>query len=228
MKKINKVIGILLALFMLMQSMTAPSLAADAPPTNTVYGTVKPNVILRGKCSDNAEFTLSDDMTLEISGSGKIYKYNNSSNLAPWAEHRMDIKRLIINEGITYTDIHYVFAGSEITNVIIGDGVETIGEYAFYPAPITDIKIGKSVISIDNGALGEFVGNKVVFPASVSKLGWGILGSRYDIFAKTDKNALDALLTDAEKESGMTVNIGISAATEASSLPNEIAEKYSE
>ena len=49
---------------MLMQSMTAPSLAADAPPTNTVYGTVKPNVILRGKCSDNAEFTLSDDMTL--------------------------------------------------------------------------------------------------------------------------------------------------------------------
>ena len=139
----------------------------------------------------------------------------------------MDIKRLIINEGITYTDIHYVFAGSEITNVIIGDGVENIGEYAFYPAPITNIRIGKSVISIDNGALGEFVGNKVVFPASVSKLGWGILGSRYDIFAKTDKNALDALLTDAEKESGMTVNIGISAATEAPSLPTEIAEKYS-
>lgn len=105
--------------------------------------------------------------------------------------------------------------------------METIGEYAFYSAPITDIKIGKSVISIDNGALGEFVGNKVVFPASVSKLGWGILGSRYDIFAKTDKNALDALLTDAEKEIGMTVNIGISAATEAPSLPTEIAEKYS-
>lgn len=47
------------------------------------------------------------------------------------------------------------------------------------------------------------------------------------IFAKVAKNALDALLTDAEKESGMTVNIGISAVTEAPSLPTEIAEKYS-
>ena len=99
-----------------------------------------PVVVDSGTCgveSDNVTWTLTDDGTLTISGEGDMAYYDNPSyymnpNLPPWYDYREDIKRTVIDEGVTSIG-HYAFC--EHTNlalVTISSSVTSIDELVFW------------------------------------------------------------------------------------------------
>ncbi|MCD8056068.1 MAG: leucine-rich repeat domain-containing protein, partial [Clostridiales bacterium] len=60
-----------------------------------------------GTCGDNLTWTLTSDGTLTISGEGEMYEYEAATS--PWDDNT-----------------------SEITSIVIEDGVISIGDWAFY------------------------------------------------------------------------------------------------
>ena len=63
--------------------------------------------ILSGTCGINTTWTLSSDGVLTIGGSGSMSDYYGGS-AAPWAHRRVDIKKIVINTGVTSIG-RYVF-----------------------------------------------------------------------------------------------------------------------
>ena len=75
--------------------------------------------------------TLSDDGTLTISGNGEM-KFWNSSYVVAWDSNRENIKNVIINNGVTSIG-NFAFHGCEnLINITIPDSVTSIGDDAFY------------------------------------------------------------------------------------------------
>ena len=65
------------------------------------------NAETSGTCGPDLRWHLTDNGVLTISGKGKMNDYSNYNNRAPWSKYN-------------------------IKQIIIGDGVTTIGEFAFY------------------------------------------------------------------------------------------------
>ena len=87
-----------------------------------------------GRCGPNLKWHFTDDGVLTISGKGKMYDFSYF-NVGLWSEY--DIKR-----------------------IIIGDGVTTIGEYAFkYCSSLTSVTIPNSVTEIGGGAFHSCIYN---------------------------------------------------------------------
>ena len=87
-----------------------------------------------GFCGPNLTWHFTDDGVLTISGKGKMYDFSYF-NVGLWSEY--DIKR-----------------------IIIGDGVTTIGEYAFkYCSSLTSVTIPNSVTKIGEGAFRDCIYN---------------------------------------------------------------------
>lgn len=128
---------------------------------------------LSGKCGDNVTWKLEGD-TLTISGTGPMenYKWRNEQ---PWHSTRMDIKSIVVGEGIT-TIGNSAFEGcSKVTSVslpktltriggsafdqctllkevLIPDGVTSIGGYAFSCCTFESIKLPSGLKSLGVGA----------------------------------------------------------------------------
>jgi len=102
-----------------------------------------------GKCGDNLTWSLSGG-TLTISGSGAMTNYNYFEK-APWYDSRNDIK-----------------------NVVIKDGVTTLGNYAFYEcSAITSIEFPSSgLVSIGDEAIRDCTSLKeLTLPEGLQTIG---------------------------------------------------------
>ena len=81
------------------------------------------DVVASGSCGENATWTLTgeeNDLTLTISGSGKMENYSNNS--VPWALHRAKIMRVVVKDGITTVgDNAFVGAGSVVLKNVNAD-----------------------------------------------------------------------------------------------------------
>ncbi len=96
--------------------------------------------------------TLSDDGTLTISGNGEM-KYWYNIYVVAWDSNRKNIKNVIINNGVTSIG-NYAFSDcTSLTNITIPNSVTSIGDYAFYGCEnLINITIPNSVTSIGNFA----------------------------------------------------------------------------
>ncbi len=101
-----------------------------------------------GACGNNLTWTF-DGQTLSVSGTGAMTDYTDSSN-APWYAYR-----------------------TVILDVIIEDGVTTVGDYAFYCCTtLTSIAVPKSVTRIGGSAfLGCYGLTSVTIPGSITSIG---------------------------------------------------------
>ena len=86
------------------------------------------SVVYSGACGDNATWTLDDEGTLTIDGSGPMTDY---ANKGPWFSSRDSIKEIVIGDGITHIGNSAFFYLEAVRSITIGSSVETIGDYSF-------------------------------------------------------------------------------------------------
>ena len=83
-----------------------------------------------GTCGANLTWTLDDEGTLTISGTGEMAYYGYGG--APWLAYSESIKEVVIESGVTNIGGMYAFAYCDnLTLVTISETVSSIGEYTF-------------------------------------------------------------------------------------------------
>ena len=124
-----------------------------------------------GECGDNLTWTyLEDTKTLTITGSGYMTDYTSSS--IPWSKYRDEIQNLIINEGVKSIG-EYAFSGcTGLTSLTIPNSVRGIRDRAFADCSgLTSVTIPNSVTSIGSSAFSGCSGlTSVIIPNSVASI----------------------------------------------------------
>ena len=83
-----------------------------------------------GTCGDNLQWKLTDEGVLTITGTGKMKNYSGSSRL--WSAYKNVIKQVIIDDGVTTIGYSAFYRCSSLTSVTIPSSVTTIWHSAFY------------------------------------------------------------------------------------------------
>ncbi len=104
--------------------------------------------IIGGTCGDKITWSLSEDGTLVVEGTGKIYDYH-SGNKAPWTEYNSMITSIIIGEGITKIGNQAFRDCTAVTNVELPSTLQSIGKIAFQKCKsLRNIVLPENLISI--------------------------------------------------------------------------------
>lgn len=137
------------------------------------------NDIASGSCGTDVIWTLTDDGTLTISGSGamqayKMGEWQPSTNVeTPWYGSRENITRVVIEDGVTSVG-DYAFCGCvNVNEVVLPERMSQLGHFSFNGcSQLTSIKIPDGITYIPT-ALFEDCSNlrEVIIPESVTKMG---------------------------------------------------------
>ena len=123
-----------------------------------------------GTCGDNLQWKLTDEGVLTITGTGKMkdWKYNYS----PWYAYK-SVKQVIIGDGVTTIGSSAFSGCSSLTSVTIPNSVRTIGSSAFSNCrALTSITIPNSVTEIGPSAFSDCRSlTSVTIPNSVTTIG---------------------------------------------------------
>ena len=130
-----------------------------------------------GVCGDNLTWSL-DDNVLTIVGTGPMYDYNGMND-SPWAYYAQTITEVVIGEGVTAVG-NYAFSNcSSLLRAELPDTLKSIGMYGFhYCNQLTDIALPEGLETIGAMAFMNCDGLKsIVIPASVVSVGNSAFGA---------------------------------------------------
>lgn len=118
---------------------------------------------------------INGDYVLTISGNGAIPDYGGPSpynNTSPWYEWRMQIKKIIIENGITKIGYAAFKDFTEVTDVTISDSVKVIGSCSFEGCvKLSNITIPNSVTSLGGASFRKCESlTSITIPDSIVKL----------------------------------------------------------
>ncbi len=130
-----------------------------------------------GNCGDsgsNVTWSLDDNGTLTISGSGKIEDYRSDID-QPWYSNRSDITSVVIEPGVTSIGSLAFYECSNLTSITIPSGFISIGEQAFGNCTgLTSITIPSGFISIGDYAFWNCTGlTSITIQNGVTSIGTG-------------------------------------------------------
>ncbi|MEE0122464.1 MAG: leucine-rich repeat protein [Streptococcus salivarius] len=121
---------------------------------------------------DNLTWKLYEDGKLTISGTGAMKDYNADDNLSP-AYNNSDVKKIVIEDGVTSIGDAAFYGCSSLTSITIPDGVTSIGDAAFSDcSSLTSITISDRVTSIEPYAFYNCSSlTDITIPDSVTSIG---------------------------------------------------------
>ena len=123
---------------------------------------------------DNLTWTLYADGKLTISGTGAMKDYNAAENLSP-AYMNSDVKKVVIEDGVTSIGELAFYKCSSLTNITIPDSVTCIEYAAFHGcSSLSSITIPNSVTSI--GVYAFVICSSltsITIPDGVTSIGYG-------------------------------------------------------
>ena len=130
-----------------------------------------------GNCGDsgsNVTWSLDDNGTLTISGSGKIEDCRSDID-QPWYSNRSDITSVVIEPGVTSIGSQAFYECSNLTSITIPSGLTSIGEQAFGNCTgLTSITIPSGLISIGDYAFWNCTGlTSITIQNGVTSIGTG-------------------------------------------------------
>lgn len=103
-----------------------------------------------GQCGENAYYTLNDDGTLTITGTGAIYDYKN--DVSPFRDN-LDIKSVVVEEGITYIPEGSFVRCYNIESATLS--AQDIGDSAFaWCNNLKNVTLENGVEVVENAAFG--------------------------------------------------------------------------
>ncbi len=123
---------------------------------------------------DNLTWTLDADGTLTISGTGAMKDYNAADNLSP-AYMNSNVKKVVIEDGVTSIGELAFYKCSSLTNITIPDSVTCIEYAAFHScSSLSSITIPNSVTSIGIYAFVVCSSlTSITIPDGVTSIGYG-------------------------------------------------------
>ncbi len=138
-----------------------------------------------GSCGDNLTWFVTgegNNLTLTISGTGKMYDYDNYApwwvspyaskpeHVPSWLYYFQDFKTIVISNGVTSIG-NYAFTCCSAENVNIAKSVTTIGNGAFYASNLKSVNIPNKVTKISYDAFGQCKLKSVTIGKGVKKIG---------------------------------------------------------
>ena len=130
-------------------------------------------IVTGGTCGSGLTWTIYDDGTLYITGTGAMTSYSEYSR-PPWYNFTALVTELILDPGMT-TIGSYAFANFDaLTEITIPDSVTNIGTYAFYDCDgLTAFGIPDNVTAIGNDSFRNCDSlTAVTIGDSVETVGW--------------------------------------------------------
>lgn len=125
-----------------------------------------------GKCGDNLQWSLSSDGVLTIDGMGKMFDYNSVPpyNISPWY-HNTNITTLIVKEGVTSIG-DYAFLGCyKISNISFPNSLTSIGYSAFDPCSgLTEITLPENLIYLGGYSLTSGNFSSISIPIGITSI----------------------------------------------------------
>lgn len=134
--------------------------------------------VASGTCGSNLTWSLYDDGTLLISGTGPMEDYESASYV-PWYGSCSSIVRIIIEDGVTTIGENAFHTCTNLTRVTLPNSIASIGYASFANCSgLTGMTIPDSVISIGSEAFsGCYSLTSVEIPESVTHIGPQLSGS---------------------------------------------------
>ena len=120
---------------------------------------------------ENLTWTLNTDTgLLHITGTGAMNDFSIYGG--PWENYNGKVKAIQMDPGITYIG-YGAFSHTNVTSVVIPEGVTAIGNYAFYwCGQLTSVSLPSTLTSIHYGAFNTCTSlTKVDLPAGLTELG---------------------------------------------------------
>ena len=129
------------------------------------------DVVASGQCGENLTWTLDEQGTLTITGTGDMWDYSFGN--APWYNNNSSIICIVIDNVVTSIGNGAFSNCVSLTNMTIPDSVTSIGNNAFHNCTsLTSVTIGNNVTSIGSYAFFGCYGlTKVTIPDSVTIIG---------------------------------------------------------
>ena len=133
------------------------------------FRSIDEDAVDSGQCGENLTWTLDKEGLLIISGTGEM---EDSDYFRGTFNRNPQIKKVILEEGVTSIGESAFYDCENLQEVIISDGVVTIGAEAFSEClSLQDVNIPNSVTSIGQLAFKRCTGLKsVVIPDSVTNM----------------------------------------------------------
>ena len=121
-----------------------------------------------GRCGNSIKWTLDDSGNLTLSGSGEMW--NNFYDVPPFKDY--GIKTVTIGDGITSIGDYAFYYCSELTELTLSNSLTSIGKYAFKGCiGLTELTLPNSVTSIEYYAFSGCSGlTELTLPNSVTSI----------------------------------------------------------
>ena len=146
-------------------------------------------VATSGTCGENLTWTLGEDGTLTISGTGDMYDYYNDFF------GQSKIKNVIIKNGVTSIGGGVFEYCTSLISVTIPNSVTSIGDSAFYNCTsLTSVTIPNTVTSIGDSAFYNCTSlTGVTIPDSVTSIGRSAFSTCKSLISVTIPNSVTSI-----------------------------------
>ena len=166
--------------------------------------------------SDGLTWTLYEDGTLTISGTGAMKDYNSSDNPSPVCNNSK-VKKIVIEDGVTSIG-NYAFESCwNLTSITIPDSVTSIGKSAFHAcSSLSSITIPDSVTSIENYAFRACSSlTSITIPDSVTSIGNGAFERCFSLTSITIPDSVTSIgkyaFSDCERLTNITISDSVTS-----------------
>ena len=139
MEKIKKSVSAILSVLMAASVLTtapvsAATVEASVTDVDTAIAEQAELKIAEGSCGEKLTWSLSSDGVLEISGEGKMYDFDleakeGENTFNPWTLYRDQIKKIVVKDGVEYIGNYAFFGCTELEdaempeNIVLGENV---------------------------------------------------------------------------------------------------------
>ena len=132
---------------------------------------VPPTTVISGSCGKNVTYILYSNGTLMIEGTGEMESYAESQGKgSPWYNYRYDFTNVVIGSGVTSIGDYAFGAGGYLKTISIPEGVTSIGQYALTYAYCKELRLPNTLTYIGEGAFAYNDFESIYIPKSVETI----------------------------------------------------------